>query len=370
MVLLVLCVIGCLAGMWLFRNNRLAADAASGAEDGKAPKERKLSVIIPARNEQVNLPHLLGSLREMTFTPHEIIVVDDFSDDRTYEIAASFGVTVIRNTELPPGWTGKNWAVWNGYRQATGDLIAFLDADIRLAPDALAALIATRDRCGGVISVVPFHYTEKLYERLALVTNLLGAFAFTSPAERRNPRKGLYGSCIVTTREDYELVSGHSSVRGELLDDLNLGAKYTEAGIPVTNFLGCGLVSFRMYPQGIRSELEGFSKGAVLSTGKLRPGTIVCVALWMIGLIAAESALFAWGTSWAVPLGIAYALYTAQIVLFGRYVGKFGWFVPLLHPLSTLFFLVVMAYSAYQVLFLGHVAWKGRNVKVGGKPGA
>ena len=94
--------------------------------------------------------------------PFEIIVVDDFSEDDTKEIAESYGVTVISNTSLPQGWTGKNWAVWNGYLHATGDLIAFLDADIRLAPRALEALVKARNKAGGVVSVVPFHYTENL----------------------------------------------------------------------------------------------------------------------------------------------------------------------------------------------------------------
>ncbi|MBW7461652.1 glycosyltransferase, partial [Paenibacillus sepulcri] len=170
----------------------------------------------------------------------------------------------------PEGWTGKNWAVWNGYQQASGDLIAFLDADIRLEPKALEFLLHARERAGGVISVVPYHYTVKFYEKLAMITNILGVFAFMSPFENTNPRKGLYGSCILTAREDYEKIGGHQSVKSELLDDLNLGARYAQAGIPVVNFIGSGLVSFRMYPGGIRHEIEGFAKGAALSTSALK----------------------------------------------------------------------------------------------------
>lgn len=327
----------------------------------------KVSVIIPARNEAGNLPHLLGSLQNQTYPPDEIIVVDDFSDDGTYEVAVKYGVNVIRNDALPPGWTGKTWAVWNGYRQSTGNVIVFLDADIRLAPRALESLLQARAEAGGVISVVPFHVTEKFYERLALITNVLGVFAFTSPFELRSRQKGLYGSCIVTTRRDYEAIQGHDSIRAELLDDLNLGAKFREAGIRVTNFLGSGLVSFRMYPNGIRSELEGFGKGAVLSTAKLRPATTLLVAVWLLGLIASEGALFLWNTAWAYPLLIGYVLYAVQLYFLVRYVGKFGIGMPLLHVLSTLFFLVILIYSAYQVVFRGSVTWKGRNVQVGSR---
>ncbi|MDB4867998.1 MAG: glycosyltransferase [Cohnella sp.] len=354
-------VISCLAGFVLFRANKVPIGNEPSLLTGK------LSVIIPARDEEANLPHLLGSLQAQTFQPFEIIVVDDFSVDTTKETAESFGVTVLENTPLPPGWTGKNWAVWNGYSRASGDLIAFLDADIRLAPHALESLVKARTTTGGVVSIVPYHYTEKLYERLALITNILGVFAFTSPFEKSNPKKGLYGSCILTTREDYDKVNGHESIKSELLDDLNLGAKYTEAGIPVTNFIGHGMVSFRMYAQGIRSEVQGFGKGAVLSTSSLSLGTILLVAVWLAGLIVSESAFFAINTSWAVPLLIGYILYTLQLFYFVKYVGRFGIAMLLLHFLSGLFFIFVMVYSIYHVTVLGHVPWKGRHIKVGGR---
>ena len=345
----------------MFRRNTIPV------RGGRSLSPGKLSVIIPARNEAHNLPHLLGSLQAQTFAPFEIIVVDDGSEDPTRAVAEQFGVTVVPGSPPPPGWTGKTRAVWNGYKRASGDLIAFLDADVRLAPRALESLLAAREEAGGVVSVVPYHHTEKLYEKLALVPNILGLFAFTSPFERTNPKKGLYGSCILTARADYEKAQGHEAVKSELLDDLNLGAKFMEAGIPVTNFIGCGMVSFRMYPGGIRGEIEGFSKGAVLSTSKLDGRTTLFVAVWLIGLIAAEAVPFAVGVTGALPLLAGYALYTAQIYYFIRYTGRFGRWLPALHVLSTVFFLYVMLYSLYQVVFLGRVAWKGRRIEVGGR---
>lgn len=359
MWIIVVMAVGCLSGFFLFRRNTLAVSSEPCL--GLKP-----SVIIPARNEACNLPHLLDSLLKQTVRPFEIIVVDDFSEDRTREIAESYGVTVIANSSLPEGWTGKNWAVWNGYLRASGDVFVFLDADIRLAPNALASLLHARERSRGVISVVPFHHTEKLYEKLALILNMLGIFAFTSVGEKDNPKKGLYGSCIVATREDYEKINGHQSVKDEVLDDLFLGSKFIEAGVPITNYIGHGLVSFRMYPQGIRSEVEGFSKGAVLSTSTLSPWTIVPIAVWVVGLIVSEAAFPLAGTSWAVPLLIGYVMYTLQLVYFMKYVGAFGIVIPVLHIVATVFFLVVMLYSLYQVVVLGHVSWKGRHIRVGG----
>jgi len=358
----------CGAGFVLFRRHTIPAVPP---QPPRSPVEGKLSVIIPARNEECSLPHLLKSLGRQKLPSSvrlEIIVVDDCSEDRTRAIAESCGVKVVANAMLPPGWTGKNWAVWNGYLHATGDLLAFLDADVRLSSDdALSALLAARARTGGAISVVPYHQADKLYERLALIPNLLGLFAFTSPMERSNPNKGLYGSCILVSREDYEKAKGHEGVKSELLDDLNLGAAMRRAGVPVTNYIGRGRVSFRMYPGGIRSEIEGFGKGAVLSTGKLSGWTTLLVAVWLVGLIAAETAPFLLATSWALPLAAGYVLYTAQIYYFLHYTGRFGWWLPAIHLLSTVFFLYIMLYSVYQVVFFGQVAWKGRKVEVGGR---
>ncbi|MGO4108671.1 glycosyltransferase [Paenibacillus sp. YAF4_2] len=361
MLITALLVCACAMGLVLFRKNTIPVYREGPIQQGK------LSVVIPARNEEGNLPHLLSSLQAQTYTDLEIIVVDDHSEDRTREIAESYGIKVITNPELPLGWTGKNWAVWNGYLQATGDLIAFLDADVRLAPHALRSLLTAREQEGGVISVVPFHIAERFYERLALIVNVLGLFAFTSPMERTNPSKGLYGSCILATRADYEQAKGHEGVKAEVLDDLNLGARFVEAGVKVTNYIGRGMVSFRMYPGGIKSEIQGFSKGAVLSTSKLNIGTSLLVAVWLIGLIAAEAAPFVIGTSYLLPFAIGYVLYTLQIYYFVRYTGRFGIWLPIVHILSTVFFLYIMLYSLYQVVFLRQVAWKGRSIKVGGR---
>lgn len=384
MVMLIITLLGMVSGFVLFRRKLLVANYESAyngeaARDGSADKDSekpsvingawndKLSVIIPARNEEVNLPHLLRTLQEQTVTPYEIIVVDDQSTDRTREIAESFGVRVITCSDLPLGWTGKNWAVWNGYLQATGDLLAFIDTDVRLAPNALALLLAARRNIDGVISVVPYHYTEKWYERLALILNVLAMFTFMSPFEVGNKRRGLYGSLILTTREAYEAIGGHENICSEVLDDLKLGEKFRSAGITTDNFMGYQTVSFRMYPRGLAQVIEGFSKGAALSTSTLRPVTIFFHALWVIGLLLSGLFPISWGTTWFYPLLTGYVLYTLQLMFIVRYVGNFGIGTKLLHVISSYFFLFVLLYSMYQVVVLRSVIWKGRNISVGGR---
>ena len=364
MIILIIILLECIAGFILFRRVQLSKSNDSFKSAGR------VSVIIPARNEEKNLPVILQSLKNQTYIPNEIIVVDDFSTDRTNEIAHQFDVKVIKNTTLPDGWTGKNWAVWNGFLNSSGDILIFLDADVKLAPNAIESLLKTRERSGGAISVVPYHYTEKFYERLSLVPYLLGVFAFTSPFERRNKQKGLYGSCIITTREDYEKVNGHKSVREELLDDLSLGRRFIEGGINVENYIGFELVSFRMYPNGIISEIHGFSKGAILSTAVLSPITITFIAIWMLGLLSVgliTPFLAIKIHSQLLPFLLGYLIYAVQIMYFLKYTGDYGRIMPVAHFLSSIFFILVMLYSAYQLVFLGSVTWKGRKIKVRGR---
>lgn len=94
MWMLILMLVGCLSGFFLFRKNTLTVTNQTDQSVWK------LSIIIPARNEECNLPHLLESLKSQTVQPFEIIVVDDYSDDRTKEIAEGYGVKVISNSSL------------------------------------------------------------------------------------------------------------------------------------------------------------------------------------------------------------------------------------------------------------------------------
>ncbi len=364
MVLLFLFVLVWISGFILFRKARL--DCHGQGNIGNT----RVSVIIPARNEEGNLPYLLASLQKQTFRPYEIIVVDDFSSDGTREVAREYGAKVIESIGLPDGWTGKNWALWNGYLQSSGDIFVFLDADVRLAPGALEALLKAREWSKGVISVVPYHITERFYEKLSLITYLLGVFVFTSPFEKNSSRKGLYGSCIVAARVDYEKISGHSSVKSEVLDDMKLGRKFSEAGIPIKNFIGGNLVFFRMYPYGVVNQFQGLSKSAVFGAANTHPATLVLIGAWILGLLSASflmPALMMVRHSLSMIFLAAYILYVVQIYYFLKYTGQYGRVIPILHFLSTLFFILVMVYSTYQVIFLGRVSWKGRQINLGGR---
>src|SRR5664279_3857332 len=134
-----LCVVGLVAGFLLLWRIPTCSEAWAGAAVG-------VSVIVPARNEESNLPQLLRSIATSTSRKVEILVIDDHSTDRTAHVAYEAGATVIRSEPLPAGWTGKAWACFQGAERASCDLLLFLDADTHFASGGFDRLVARWQR--------------------------------------------------------------------------------------------------------------------------------------------------------------------------------------------------------------------------------
>ncbi|MEM6279950.1 MAG: glycosyltransferase, partial [Verrucomicrobiota bacterium] len=148
-----------------------------------APKPLvKVSVIVPARDEEKNLSRLLPSLQDPEFSPHEILVVNDQSSDRTAEVATENGARVIQGKPLPEGWYGKPWACQQGADAAAGDWFLFLDADTVLEPGGLLRIGQLSKDAGSVHSICPHHRVKVAFEQLSAFFNvimILGMNAFT-----------------------------------------------------------------------------------------------------------------------------------------------------------------------------------------------
>ena len=310
-----------------------------------------VSFIIPARNEAHNLPTLLRSLASQPVKPHEIIVVDDGSTDRTAELARELGTTVIASQPLPDGWRGKTWACHQGAQAATGDLLLFVDADTWFEPDGLARILS--GYIGGACSVGPYHAVRKPYEDLSLFFNF-NMTVGTVPS-------GLFGQMLLVDRESYRRVNGHETVKGRILENFFLAGQFQAAGIPVRSGTGRGVISFRMYPNGLRELIAGWTKGFAAGAGQTPRGTLLLVVAWMIGLMFAPLGWLMTGDSWS--WGATYLLCAAQVGWFSRQIGAFRWFTALLYPVPLGFFFAVFTRSALRSGKA--VTWKGREIRAG-----
>lgn len=339
--------------------------AAPGADLFEAERP-PCSIVVPARNEAGTLPILLASLAAERRPADEVIVVDDDSSDATADVALAGGARVVVAPALPAGWTGKNSACWRGAAAATNEVLVFLDADTEVLPGGLDRLLGAHQRRGGLLSVQPFHAVRRSYEQLSAYFNviaMMGIDAFTPLAERRVP-SGAFGPVLVTDRVDYDLVGGHASVADEILDDVALARRYTEAGVRVTCLGGRGTVRFRMYPDGLRHLLEGWTKNFAGGAAGTRKLTLVLTVAWVsLGIEAAwglGAALF--GDAALGPAAAVYAAVAGQLWWMLRRLGSFSPLTALLFPIPLAFFLFVFARSIVDVYVRRRVTWKGRQL--------
>ena len=334
-----------------------------------------VSVIVPARNEERRIAPLLESLARQKRRADEIIVVDDESADGTANLARRLGARVISAPVKPEGWVGKTWACWTGAGEASGDLFVFLDADVRLADDGLERILAAHAEKGGLVSVQPYHEVHRADERLSAFCNvvIMGSLGAFTPMGKRLRAAGSFGPCIAISRADYHLFGGHATVRGRVVEDLALGEAARGHGLPVACIGGRGAVNFRMYPDGIRSTVEGWCKCLATGAGDSPPLPRALMAGWIIGATTAVIVLFLGIAALSagrarLPFGVAAvglcALYAAQLWWMFRKVGSFGPLTALLFPLPLAFFHAVFARSVWLVKVRGSVTWRGRKIQV------
>jgi 4,4'-diaponeurosporenoate glycosyltransferase len=333
------------------------------------PPPVEVSIIIPARNEERNLARLLCSLENQSFKPIEIIVVDDASGDATAEVGRKAGCRVIPSSPLPEDWAGKPWGCWQGANLAKGNLFIFLDADTFLDHEGLAKIVSTYMEEKGLLTIQPYHRMERVSERLSAVFNIVtmaGMNTFTPWGEKAKPM-GAFGPCNVCSREDYFLMGGHQKVRGEVLESLGLGKQFLRANRKVRLFGGKGAISFRMYPEGIGSMIEGFGKGLWTGAQAMSPPILLMAICWITGGVGVTrhflySLILADSPGFLVSIAM-YLLYALQYHWMLRRVGNFGFLPALLFPIPLLFFIGVFGLSFLQIFLLGRVRWKGRVVK-------
>lgn len=311
-----------------------------------APEAMDVSIVIPARDEEANLPVLLRSIEALTLRPLEVIVVDDGSRDATAEVARRHGATVVQPGRMPPEWRGKTWACQQGAEHARGTHLLFLDADTWFeGTEALGLLL--KGYPGGAWSLIPWHRTGRPAEAFSAFFNLMMALG-TIPG-------GLAGPCLLVPRETYLAAGGHGSVKDRILENVHLGAVLRKRGTATACAVGHGTLAFRMYPGGLRDLIAGWSKGFTGGAASTPGRTLVLISVWISSLFIAAGALFL--SPWSLGL---YAAYAVQLHWMLRNVGSFPWWTAVFYPVPLVFYLVVF------IRALGpagkRATWKGRKV--------
>jgi hypothetical protein len=244
-----------------------------------------ISVLIPARNEAANIGDAVGCVLASTGVEIELIVLDDGSTDATPDILKAIRDPRLRvaNTDpLPPGWSGKQHACAELGKLATHDLMVFVDADVRLTPDALARMAGAMQQRPdlGLASGFPRQIVDTWSEilLLPLIHFLLLGFL---PIARMNssclPALGAgCGQIFIARKEAYRLAGGHAAIRASLHDGLMLPRAFRQAGQMTGLFDATDFATCRMYHRA--SEVwEGLTKNA--TEGMARP---LALPIWTI----------------------------------------------------------------------------------------
>ncbi len=199
----------------------------------------KVSVILPARNEEKYIQSCLKSLIDQDYNNYEIIVINDASTDRTGELIRNFSsinskINQLNIDQKPAGWTGKNWACYQGYLNSTGDLFLFTDADsIHSSTSISLAVNHLLSKELDALTAVPKILTTDFWTKITLPILWTLSLVKYSPLTANNPNSKLgyfFGSFFIITRKTYEAIGTHKSVRKEIIEDGALGKKVKEYG--------------------------------------------------------------------------------------------------------------------------------------------
>jgi len=318
----------------------------------------RLSVLIPARNEETNLERLLPTLLAQDYPDLQIIVVDDASDDGTWRVLSSFRddrLVSIRSSGPPPGWMGKVHALHTAAAYADGDVLLFLDADTQLRHER--ALVSMTDRFRRLPSdAVLTGITSHQGGGNLLVSLVPHAILVALPwfLVRRGPATlgGLNGQCWMISSADYRRLEPHRACRGEILEDVMIGRFLSRNGLVPTVVDAQRDVAVYMYAD-LREAWHGFRKNAYLIMG----GS----AIPYLASLAAYAAVYIIGP--ALSWKLLVAMYVLKTIT-DRRTG-FPLWVSALAPVSFLLGSAMQVDSALAH-WRGRVSWKGRAVRRGG----
>lgn len=343
-------------------------------EYGPRPSGPLLSVIIPARNEALNIERCVRSILATTYEPLEVIVVDDRSTDGTGGIAewlaaapeAKGRVRVVHGAEPPTGWFGKQWAIMQGYGVAAGELLLFADADTKHEPELIPRAVAVlRTEHADLVSVIPRQEMESFWERLVQPHVFFALQSRVGNLRHLNRTRVVWnaianGQFILTNRPAYEAVGTHEAVKDSVAEDMMLAQRYVRAGRDIFLVYAEEFMSTRMY-RSLREIVDGWSKNLALGAPMMAPPIplvrwLLPYLMWLpvLAWIGPPLAWLIWRQDWLVLATLASLATWVQVYRREHAPLQYA----LLYPIGASMVAYIMLRSAWR----GErkVEWRGR----------
>ncbi|MCX5899219.1 MAG: glycosyltransferase [Proteobacteria bacterium] len=345
---------------------------------------QRVSVIVPARNEERNIRTCVGSLLGQDYSSFEVIVVNDHSDDSTAKILSELQekyphLRVLDCEALPPGWTGKNWACHEGYRQAQGELLVFTDADTQHAPHFLRkAVAALLHEQADLLTVIPRFATISLAEKAIMPVLIWLAYSvFPFALMNRNRLRIVSysnGAFLMFRRDAYRKIGGHAAIRDNVIDDLTLGVRIRRAGMRCVVVNGSAALQCRMYTS-MQEIYSGFAKNLFRLFSNSLPTCIavpLCALCWLFFcfiyivpvcaavffILRLQGSLISPGTALVAGMSILCAF--SSFFLVSTHF-RYPRLMAFLYPINIFLLFTIAMNSIIQTL-RGQTEWKGRSL--------
>ena len=328
----------------------------------------RVSVIIAARNEELDLGPCLDSLLAQDYPDLEILVVDGGSTDGTREIARSRApkVRLLEEPPLPPGWVGKNWACHVGAEAASGSFLLFTDADVRCHPTAVRATVEWAEREGAALATLaPRIETVGFWEKVVMpfYAQMVLTYFRTPRVNRPGSRAAMAnGQFLWMRRSSYDQVGGHAAIRSAVLEDVRIAQAFRGAGLRMRVAWAPELLTTRMYRdrhemfEGLLKNVHGTRFSAARQVGFLA----ALIGFFYLPLLVLP---IGWAEGSWLLAAVGAVLW---IALFGKHVGFARGFrcdarYGLLFPVAVGFYLVLVTTSLVRGIARRPIAWKGRE---------
>lgn len=346
------------------------------------PDGPRISVIIPARNEEHNIQRCVEAVLAQDYPNFEVLVLDDRSSDSTPAILAELSkdesrLVVLFGKELPEGWAGKPHALHQAAASATGEWLCFVDADTFLHPNALSAAWHAAVKTGAdLYSMMTLQIMETFWEKViqpVVFTAITTGFSARKINNPKNRSALANGQFILIRHSVYNAVGGHEKIKNQIVEDKALAEQVKWNGYRLLLTDGYALAQTRMY-DSLSAIWEGWTKNIYLGLKDSRSSLLLGVfgafittmltslmPLWpLFGLVW----LF-FGGGWEAFLILAEAALVWGIIFYlrarvARSMKISGWY-GFTASLGAAIFTGMMIDSTWKVLSGKGVTWKGRT---------
>ena len=338
----------------------------------------KVSIILPARNEEEFLPKCLDTLIDQDYSNYEIIVIDDSSEDLTPKIISKYAkqnskIIPVSARPKPDGWMGKNWACMEGYQKATGELLLFTDADTKHAKNVISLAVShlltfNLDALTAMPKLVPLDFWTKI--TLPMISTFLhtrfSAVRVNDPSKKTGY---FFGSFFIITKKTYEEVGTHESVKQEIIEDGALGKKVKDSGHKMKMVRGDHLIQ-AVWARDKSTLWNGLKRLMIplyLQSHGIAVGIFFAVLflLFMPFPILAYSSILAFETL-SNSMVFVSSLIASILIYTGAVIEvKKGLHLKLIHaffaPLGSLVVVLGFLSGLLQAKKNSSISWRGRN---------